>query len=100
MRLIDADKLCEDLLKRWSIADTRKEELIRLVMADIVTPIIASQPSVEPERKKGKWIVTSEFDDCYYAKCNQCNVTQIFYYGKPLTNYCPDCGSYNGGEQE
>ena len=41
MRLIDADKLCEDLLERWSIADTRKEELIRLV-----TPIIASQPSV------------------------------------------------------
>lgn len=54
----------------------------------------------EPERKKGKWIVTSEFDDCCYAKCNQCNVTQIFYYGKPLTNFCPNCGSYNGGEQE
>ena len=48
-RLIDADKLCEDLLDRWSIADTRKEELIRRVMADIVTPIIASQPSAEPE---------------------------------------------------
>jgi len=29
MRLIDADKLCEDLLSRWNIADTRKEELIR-----------------------------------------------------------------------
>lgn len=49
MRLIDADKLCEDLLDRWSIADKRKEELIRRVMADIVTPIIASQPTIEPE---------------------------------------------------
>ena len=52
-----------------------------------------------PERKKGKWIVTSEFSDCYYAKCNQCNVTQIFYYGKPLTNYCPNCGA-NMSEDE
>lgn len=46
-----------------------------------------------PERKKGKWILTSEFEDCYYAKCNQCNITQVFYFNKPLTNFCPDCGS-------
>lgn len=56
--------------------------------------------NAQSERKKGKWIVTSEFEDCRYVKCNQCNVTQVFYYGKPLTNYCPDCGSYNGGEDE
>lgn len=57
MRLIDADKLCEDLFDRWNIADTRKEELIRRVMADIVTPIIASQPTIEPEPQ---WIPCSE----------------------------------------
>lgn len=58
-------------------------------------------PSVTPkaEPKTGKWIVTNEFDDCCYAKCNQCNVTQIFYYGKPLTNYCPNCGCQMGGEE-
>ena len=55
--------------------------------------------STEPEREKGKWVVINKFDDCLYAKCNQCNVTQIFYYGKPLTNYCPNCGSYNGGDE-
>lgn len=54
MRLIDADRLCEDLLNRWSIADTRKEELIRQVMADIVTPIVVSQPTVN------QWIPCSE----------------------------------------
>jgi hypothetical protein len=53
MRLIDADKLCEDLLNRWSIADTRKEELIRQIMADIVTPIVVSQPTIN-------WIPCSE----------------------------------------
>ena len=54
MRLIDADRLCEDLLNRWNIADTRKEELIRQVMADIVTPIVVSQPTVN------QWIPVSE----------------------------------------
>ena len=47
----------------------------------------------KPERKKGKWVVTSEFEDCHYAKCNQCKVTQVFYYNKPLTNFCPNCGA-------
>ena len=56
MRLIDADRLCEGLLNRWSIADTKKEELIRQVMADIVTPIVVSQPTIEPQ----KWIPVSE----------------------------------------
>lgn len=54
MRLIDADKLCEDLLNRWSIADTRKEELIRQIMADIVTPIVVGQPTIN------NWIPCSE----------------------------------------
>ena len=54
MRLIDADRLCEDLLNRWSMADSRKEELIRQVMADIVTPIVVSQPTVN------QWIPVSE----------------------------------------
>lgn len=45
------------------------------------------------ERKMGKWIITSRFDDCYYAKCDKCYVTQVFYFGKPTTNYCPNCGA-------
>ena len=55
--------------------------------------MISNLPSAQPERKPGKWVVTSEFEDCRYAKCNQCNVTQVFYYNKPLTNYCPNCGA-------
>lgn len=53
-RLIDADRLCEDLLNRWRMADNRKEELIKQVMADIVTPIVVSQPTVN------QWIPCSE----------------------------------------
>ena len=52
-RLGDLDALCEDLLERWSVAETRKEELIKAVMADVVTPIIACQDTiVEAEGEK------------------------------------------------
>ena len=52
-RLGDLDALCEGLLERWSVAETRKEELIKAVMADVVTPIIACQPTiVESEGEK------------------------------------------------
>lgn len=46
-RLIDIDRLCNDLAKRWSIADEKKENTIRAVMADVVTPIVVSQPTVD-----------------------------------------------------
>ena len=60
--------------------------------------VIERQPTIE-ERKTGEWIVTAEFEDCCYAKCNQCKVTQVFYYNKPLTNFCPNCGADMRGEE-
>ena len=51
MRPIDADKLCVDLMERWNIADKQKEELVKQVMAYIVTPIVVSQPTIEPEQR-------------------------------------------------
>lgn len=80
MKLIDADKLCEDLLNRWSIADTRKEELIRQIMADIVTPVVVSQPTInhwipcgEKLPKKEElhyWVCT---DTGYQCQCRWTN---------------------------
>ena len=76
MRLIDADRLCEDLLNRWNIADARKEELIRQVMADVVTPIVVSQPTVN------KWIPVSErvpdVGQKVLASTNKTCFTQVF----------------------
>ena len=51
-RLGDLDALCEDLLERWSVAEKRKEELIKAVMADVVTPIIACQPTIVESEEK------------------------------------------------
>lgn len=54
MRAIDADKLCEDLLTRWSIADKKQEQAVREIMAKVVTPIVVSQPTITADRPKGE----------------------------------------------
>ena len=51
----------------------------------------------EPERKKGKWELCEEkAEESFWvgSRCSECN------YWKPMGqwNYCPNCGSYNGGE--
>lgn len=67
---------------------------------DDAIKVVNSLASAKPERKKGEWIVTSEFKDCRYVKCNQCKVTQVFYYNKSLTNFCPNCGADMRGGNE
>ena len=56
-------------------------------------------PSAEP--KRGKWIKSGRWGRVY--KCNQCGNFLDFdgvNAGRGSTNFCPNCGSYNGGENE
>jgi hypothetical protein len=65
--------------------------------------VIKRLPSAQPERKKGEWVKTikhykddnMEFD-FYAIKCSVCGLPPEKSYH--LTDYCPNCGSYNGGE--
>lgn len=61
---------------------------------------VKALPSVTPQRPKGKWKRIAGFEDCNYDKCSVCGVYQLFYYGKPSTNYCPNCGAEMGGADE
>lgn len=90
--LIDR-KAAIDALHEWEKVYTWDENCLE-DREKVYAPseVIEDLPDVEPERKKGKWIITSEFEDCYYAKCNQCNITQVFYFNKQLTKFCPECG--------
>ena len=45
-RLIDAEVLCERLLTAWHTADAEGRRVIGEVMANVVTPIVASIPAV------------------------------------------------------
>ena len=66
---------------------------------------IMDLPSAEPERKTGKWI---EYPECLryegaYADdqivCSECHhVFSILDNCTEEFDFCPHCGSYNGGE--
>lgn len=53
---------------------------------------IKNAPSVNPQRPKGKWIKTEGS-----FKCSEC---LIFPEYIRTLNYCPNCGSYNGGGED
>lgn len=57
---------------------------------EIIT-ILESLPSAQPKKKKGKWIPYSPEGLRY--KCSECESR----YETPW-HFCPNCGSYNGGE--
>lgn len=92
MRLIDADALEKE---GWSLCRTFEKDKNTMVY-EVKKP---SDFQTIEQRKTGEWVVTAEFEDCCYAKCNQCKVTQVFYYNKPLTNFCPNCGADMRGEE-
>ena len=63
---------------------------------------ISKMPTIEPERKKGKWIKLDMHAHLADHKCTACG--QECYVptcmGEPMYTYCPNCGSYNGGEND
>ena len=52
-------------------------------------------PSVQPERKRGKWVYNSPVT----MKCNQCGLV-IKDWDWHRFKYCPNCGLAMGGEQD
>ena len=50
-------------------------------------------PTIEPERKKGKWIV-GEKTWVTMMQCNLCNFTTFVSEGHfAQCNFCPNCGA-------
>ena len=88
MRLIDADALQREFMKY--------NDGKRSIFVDIA-------PTIQPERKKGKWIkaryVLTSNPAQYVWNCSECGKSVNGYSAVVLTDYCPQCGSYNGGAE-
>lgn len=79
-----------------------KEEAIQDIEKNILPVVggkslrMAVNALKQPERKKGKWLFP--YGDKKYKRCSVC---ERDYYSIPHnSNFCPNCGSYNGGENE
>lgn len=97
MRLIDADALEPD-------ADYDDGDYWAVSMAQIY-----NAPTIEPERKTGKWLMDGEKYGELMWRCSECRVSEVvptatsFVSGivYPQWKFCPNCGSrMDGGEQD
>ena len=79
MRLIDADSMKADLLT----VDPQYETMIQWCIT-----VLDAQPTIEPERKTGKWI-TQQFGS--WAECSECH--ELYDIPISLSNFCPNCGA-------
>lgn len=59
---------------------------------------ISYMSSVVPQTKRGKWITNSDYPDKLI--CSECNSKFDMWWMDKGSNFCPSCGSHNGGGNE
>lgn len=92
------------LIKRQAAIDATWFEPSYTDPLNVLTEVrdrLKALPSIQPERKKGKWILEcdaeGEGDNLYRCPECGCNYSCQEY---DIPNFCPNCGSYNGGESD
>lgn len=76
MRLIDADALIGYLHTQFFYESRDRTRVYKAIQ---------EQPTIKPERKKGKWY---EDEDVGLCRCDQCNGVNLIH-----TPFCPMCGA-------
>lgn len=74
-----------------------KEDERLLVINKAITKRIKSLPSAQPERKRGKWEIIMAADGFGEPYPCGCSCSECGFQNVVEDNYCPNCGSYNGG---
>ena len=84
--------------------DTR---YVKIINTDAIKNDIYQLPSVQPQRKKGKWNIrnlVNQFikeQDIRILECSECGIARRELLGDEFyLNYCPNCGAYMRGDDE
>ena len=106
-------KAAIDVIDAVSPVDPMKSEYAQGIAcgAALAKTYVEQLPSVQPERKKCKWEEVEVIPEAYdiagvktwasKMRCNQCGFATFAIEGRfAQYDFCPNCGSYNGGEQE
>ena len=101
MRRIDADAFRRELDKHWPFT---KEEQSKHGIADmaksVVLWILADMPTIEPERKTGRWLPDNRPGGGFWV-CSCCGFPSEAFAADKLYKYCPVCGCrMDEGEQD
>ena len=103
MRSIDADALINVIERESNVygaygyMDTKS-----------IIDVIEDAPTIEPERKVGKWIERNpqNSDKCRLIECDQCGFSHIVGFNVPYEhwienrNFCERCGADMSGKME
>lgn len=111
----------DDLISRQAAIDVVRERFYkygRFAKIEELVWSIEKLPSAQPERKRGKWIYNENGIDwslpawtCSECHCRNDNIPTVIKFGNKYnriadprswlgSNFCPNCGSYNGGTSE
>lgn len=93
MRLIDADRLLTDRMKR---------KYYHLPNGDTAIPIIDIEhaPTIEPERPHGEWIKDNVGFGFCDVRCSLCNSEYLDIDHIEKWNFCPNCGADMRGDMD
>ena len=88
-----------------TVADMDIDRKSKMKLLGLITAVV--QAHEEAQCKTGKWIGYKADDKDWqrndgspiFLICDQCK-NQVINNGSATWNFCPSCGSYNGGEQE
>ena len=106
-RLIDADALIE-CLQTWKTVAVSEGLPINERFATAMIAQVNLMPTIEPERKKGRWIERNpqNSDKCRLIECDKCGFSHIVGFNVPYEhwienrNFCERCGADMRGEQD
>lgn len=101
MRAIDADALIDDLkhdvavdqdsLDYEELTDSNRENIqFDKDCKQNAIDLLQHAPTIEPQRKKGHWILVKSSNGKDYHKCSKCLHTQEI---TGVKNYCAVCGA-------
>lgn len=57
--------------------------------------VIQGMSTIEPERKKGKWIYKDDLKQYFCSECGYPSLTydDVYIYSMDLPNFCEECGA-------
>lgn len=100
-RLIDAD-LLDAFLDNAELEARKQRRYVLASALNIIRGNLRNFQSIEPERKSGKWEKHFDGNEWFWC-CSACKEQwyeeDLYMGGCDFPNYCPNCGSYNGGEE-
>lgn len=101
MRLINADALMETI-NRHCYSVQHDMTSIEPGMTRIgILQAIQEQPTIEPERKKGRWIAVDDYFNRISGRCSACGWEAHMYEDDVVgMNYCPNCGAKMEAEKD